>query len=99
MYAIRSYYDISAEWMKFIFEKYCGYDLIVGYDINFGTGSSRYENMEKTIKYGYVLIKDIHQQLKSGLKGLSKLQLVRNTNGIVTVITSYSIHYTKLYEV
>ncbi len=78
------YGHTGAEWMKYIFDKYCGYNLVGGYDTQFGTGSSRYENMEKTIQYGYILIKDIDKQLKSGLKGLSKFQLVRNANGIVT---------------
>lgn len=45
---------ISAETMKYTFEKYCGYTLIGGYDTRFGSGPSRYENM--TLDYGKVLL-------------------------------------------
>lgn len=50
------YRHISAERMKYIFDKYCGYDLVGSYDTNFGTGTSRYESM--TLDEGNILIKN-----------------------------------------
>lgn len=47
---------ISAEAMKYTFEKYCGYTLVGGYDTRFGSGPSRYENM--TLDYGKVLLEN-----------------------------------------
>ena len=58
----RTVNHISADRMKYIFDKYCDTNLSGGYQMKFGTGPSRYANRPLTIKYGQVLLKNKQTQ-------------------------------------
>ena len=112
MYAIRSYYEPANNWIKG--KKKITYDVVImGFNNGTGKNKSLFGSIVITsYSIHYTKLYDIYESclpyIKTGnpivLKG--KRDTYRDVvtiqciyvRGITNVITSYSIHYTKLYE-